>query len=256
MDSLNSILGIPTTSAGESSGDNSSTDNNSSESSSTPEIITTSTDPIITSATSTDQILIDTSTEAIVTSTEVLATSTDPVEVNETKIKLLISRIYVSGDNDLIELYNPMNIDIDLAAGNYRLEKTKTAVDPAILMRFGNPADGVYPGGTVIKSGGTYLIARDKAEATIRDKAQAIANSKTFTFDSNGYTVYLGDDAISGPTDDNIIDYVGFGPAASFYEGLSPAPEILDNYILQRKVNNGRFVDSDNNGDDFSLLDL
>jgi hypothetical protein len=162
----------------------------------------------------------------------------------------------VTGNNDLIELYNPTSADIDLATGNYRLEKTKTALDPAILMRLGNAADGTYPGGTIIKAGGTYLIVRAEADATLKAKAQAIVATKTFTLESDGYTIYLGKDAISGPTDPDIVDYLGYGPSATYYEGSSPAPAISDNQVLQRKIVNGAMQDSDDNGADFSLLSL
>ncbi|MEI7451754.1 MAG: hypothetical protein WCK37_00960 [Candidatus Falkowbacteria bacterium] len=258
LDSLNSLLHVPMivapSSAPTPTSESSSTNNNAT---STENILSSDSDNA-----SSSESAISTSTEIISTSTETIIDNSTSTEASDnatstpaktTPLKLLISRLYVTGDNDLIELYNPMSVDIDLAAGNYRLEKTKTAVDPAILMRFGNPADGTYPGGTIIKSGGTYLIVRDKAEVALREKAQAIATTKTFTFDSSGYTIYLGDDSISGPTDENIIDYVGYG-TANFYEGLAPAPEISDNYILQRKTNNGLFVDTDSNSTDFSLV--
>lgn len=219
--------------------------------STTTEIIVASSTPVVTeNSSSTTEIIPENSSSTVEVAENDQATSEQAAP-----LKLLISRIYVTGDNDLIELYNPMSVDIDLAAGNYRLEKTKTSVDPSILMRFGNAADGTYPGGTVIKSGEAYLIVRDKAEAALKEKAQAIVTAKAFTFDASGYTIYLGNDAISGPIDENVIDYVGFG-AANFYEGLAPAPEISDNYILQRKISEGLMIDTDNNNDDFSLLNL
>jgi hypothetical protein len=261
---LDSILGI--TSASDDYNSNSSSNSSTTDpsvASLTDSTIATSTNENTSGATSTPDNIV-TSTEIVIddpatstpasdnaSSSIAVATST-PTALNH----LLISRVYVTGNNDLIELYNPTNADIDLLAGNYRLEKTKTALDPAILMRLGNAADGTYPGGTIIKAGSTYLIVRAEADATLKAKAQAIATTKAFTLESDGYTIYLGKDAISSPTDPDIVDYLGYGPSTTYYEGSSPAPAISDNQVLQREIINGAMQDSDNNGADFSLLSL
>ena len=229
--------------------------------------VATSTD--IGAATSTD-IGAATSTDA--TTDNSAANNSDNTDIpGQTIPPIVISKIYTTAKNDYIELYNTGDSDFDLAANNYRLEKTKTAVDPVILMRFGNDNDGTYPGGTIIKAHGSYLIVRDEATSTdLKAAADAIATGTNFTFESSGYTIYLGDDAISSPTDADIIDTVGFGADATYYEGSGPAPEILDNEILTRKAtaistvvsmspngadaSAGYGYDSDNNAQDFVLI--
>ena len=75
---------------------------------------------------------------------------------------LLINEIFSQGKNDWIELYNPLEEDIDLKEGGYRLEKTKTAENPSIMIRIGNEDDGYYPNGTITVSY-THLTLPTKA---------------------------------------------------------------------------------------------
>jgi len=161
------------------------------------------------------------------TSTEVVVSSTP---------KIVISRVAATGDDDWIDLYNNSDTDFDLAVNNYHLEKSKSAVDPVIIMRFGNESDGTYPRGTIIKARSYYRVVRDEASVEIKATADAIASGNNFTFDGSGYTLYLGLDSISAPDDADIIDLVGFGVDAVYYEGSGPAPEILDQGFLSRKV--------------------
>jgi len=150
---------------------------------------------------------------------------------------VVISEIQAYGDSandDWIELYNPTNQPIDLAMGNYRIERAMTALDPSIVMRIGNGADGTYPGGTTIPAHGFYLIVRDDASETLKDKADAIGTRSEFTWTGTGYTLYLGNDAISSDTDPDIVDKVGSG-TATYYES-SPAPAIPDGKSIERKA--------------------
>ena len=109
----------------------------------------------------------------------------------------LISKIYATDNNDFIELYNPLDFDFDLAEEGFRLEKTKTAEDPSLMMRIGEAADGYYPKGTIIKAKSFYLIVRDDASQYYLDMADAIATRKEFSWTGSGYTIYLGKGAIS-----------------------------------------------------------
>ncbi|HNX10911.1 MAG TPA: hypothetical protein PKI61_02120, partial [bacterium] len=198
------------------------------------------------------------------TSTDPISTSTDPI-TPEAIPTILIARIFATGDDDAVELYNPNDEAVDLAAVGYRLEKSKTSSDPSIIMRIGNDSDGTYPGGTIIGSHQTYLIARDEAGAVLKSKAQAIAATSGFTWDGDGYSLFLGTDAISGTDDADLVDLVGFGPSALYYEG-SAAAAIGDNYILTRKASavstaesmanslDGYGYDSGNNSVDFVLV--
>jgi len=180
------------------------------------------------------------------------ATSTDESPDNNTPIdypKLaVINRIYSTGDNDFVELFNPTDHDFDLKTAEYRLEKTKTAVTPSLMMRIGDPDDGTYPGGTLIKAHDTYLIVRDDANNFYKNQADAIATRSEFTWTGSGYTLYLGNGAISSSTDQNIIDAVGFGSDAQYFLGSGPAPEIIDNYVLTKTAS------TSDNARDFSLI--
>ncbi len=161
--------------------------------------------------------------------------------------KAVINKIYSTENNDFIELYNPTDYDFDLAEANFRLEKAKTAVDPSLMMRIGNPSDGLYPGGTMIKAKGYYLIVRDDANTYYKNKADAIAIRNEFSWTGSGYIIYLGKDALSSTADEDIIDAVGYGEA-TYFQGSGPALKIEDNYVLNRIKSSG------NNNEDFNLI--
>ncbi|HZJ41651.1 MAG TPA: YiiX/YebB-like N1pC/P60 family cysteine hydrolase, partial [Patescibacteria group bacterium] len=158
----------------------------------------------------------------------------------------LISKIYSTGMNDFIELYNPTNYDFDLAESGFRIEKAKTAENPSIAIRIGDEGDGIYPGGTIIKAKGYYLIVRDDASAYFLNMADAIARRSEFGWTGTGYIIYLGKGAISSTSDEDIIDAVGYGDA-TYFRGQNPALEIADNYYLNR------IDDSADNRNDFEL---
>jgi len=222
--------------------------------------IATSTDGIATSsdeiATSTDEIA--SSTETAATSTGGVATSMDDTTTSNEGISTsspvietplaLINKIYSTGDNNWVELFNPNDFDFDLAVAAYRLEKTKTALTPSLMMRIGDPLDGFYPGGTIIKAHDNYLIVRDDANVYFKDTADAIAIRDEFTWSNSDYTFYLGDGPISSNTDLNIKDMVGFGLNSVYWQGSGPAPSILDNYFLNR------LTDYKDNATDFNLI--
>ena len=163
-------------------------------------------------------------------------------------VSALINKVYATNENDWIELYNPTDYDFDLAAAGYRLEKMEKSENSDILMRFGNSVDGLYPKGTIIKAKSNYLIVRSEANDFFKSKADAIATRTDFAWDESGHTIYLGKDTISSSTDPDIIEAVGFGDDASYWQGNGPAPAITDNYILNRIATNG------NNDTDFNLI--
>jgi len=167
--------------------------------------------------------------------------------VNSQAPQALINKIYATGNNDFIELYNPLDFAFDLAEAGFRLEKSKTAEDPGLMMRIGNPSDGTYPGGTIIGAKGYYLIVRDDASNYYLNLADAIATRSEFNWTGSGYIIYLGKGAISSSADPDIIDAVGFGEA-KYFQGAAPALAITDNYFLNRIKNTG------NNNLDFNLL--
>jgi hypothetical protein len=204
-------------------------------------------DPSVEIATSTPDTATSTSETATTTPETVADTATSTVAADLAQL-ILIRKIYSTGDNDWVELFNPTDYDIDLAASGHRLEKTVTAQDPGLLMRLGDASDGTYPGGTIIKAHDSYLIVRDEAGSYYLNQADAIATRTDFSWGGSGYSLYLGIDAISSTTDPDIIDLVGFGSDASYYLGDGPAPAITDAYILNRLHN------TYNNSTDFTLI--
>lgn len=183
---------------------------------------------------------------------------------------LLIRRLYATGNDDWIELYNPNTQAVDLKAGGYRLEKSKTAVDPSIMLRFDKEEDLEYRFGSIIPPGQSLVVANDEASTDILAKAHAIAKHTNFNWRGDGYSIYLASGPVSSRSDEDIVDLVGFGTAL-YYEG-SRAPEILDNQVLWRKPRAGtaladlltsgtdrnlmQAVDTDDNGQDFLLVPL
>ena len=163
-------------------------------------------------------------------------------EAKATEGDIIINEIYATGNDDWIELYNPTGIDFNLAINNFRLYKA-VAASPSLLMRFGNMSDGSYPGGNVIKAKSYYLIVRDDASESLRKKADAICTKESFTWSSEGYTLYLGDDAIGGDDDPDIVDRVIFGNGKGF------APKILDGSSIGRLNSKN----TNDNSQDFTL---
>ncbi|NQE45450.1 hypothetical protein C5S31_05460 [ANME-1 cluster archaeon GoMg2] len=165
-----------------------------------------------------------------------------------------------SAKDDWIELYNPTNVDINLAAGGYRIVKASTSANWYIVMRIGDGGDGTYPGGTTLPAHGFYLIVDSNASESLKIKADAIGNRTEFTWTGTGYTLYLGTGAINSDDDQDIVDKVGFGSDATYNETL-PAPAIPNGESIQRKVNAtinesdlyGQAWDSDNNSADFFI---
>ena len=192
-------------------------------------------------------------------------------EEEEVALTLVLSRLHTSGDDDWLEIWNYGEQDIDLATRKIRLEKSRTALDPGIILRFDSPGDASFPGGTLIPAGEPYRVVRDDASAELKAAADAIASRSDFTFTDNAYTIYLAAGAVSSPDDADIIDFLGYGEA-KYFEGLAPAPALTEGYLLRRKakanttladiLNGGNqaswppVYDNDNNSGDWLLWPL
>ncbi|MDD2584855.1 MAG: hypothetical protein PHE99_07950, partial [Bacteroidales bacterium] len=174
--------------------------------------------------------------------------SPEEIRIAVAMTKVLINKIGVYGNDDYIELFNYSDIDIDLAENNFRLEKSKATLDPLILVRFGDLEDAIYPGGTIIPAGSSYLVVRDKADARFLALADTIVVREDFNLFASGYSIYLGKGPISSPVDDDTIDLVGYGPESLYYFGSGPAPAILDGHYLERRTS------SYNTCNDFVLI--
>ncbi|MDD3285490.1 MAG: YiiX/YebB-like N1pC/P60 family cysteine hydrolase [Patescibacteria group bacterium] len=150
-------------------------------------------------------------------------------------LTLLISRLHTEGNDDWLEIWNYGDQDIDLAAQKIRLEKSRTALDPGIILRFDAAADGEFPGGTIIRAGAPYRIVRDDAAPDLKAAASAIALRPDFTLMDDGYTIYLASGAVSSPDDADIIDILAYGEA-KYFDGSGPAPALSSGYLLRRKA--------------------
>ncbi len=159
--------------------------------------------------------------------------------------------------DDFIELYNPTDQSIDLAASSYRLERWTSGGTNDIAVRFGNISDATYPGGTTIPAGGFYLVVdNDATDAGLHNNADALI-TRTFAL-SDDYSIGLGTNPIDGPNDTDTIDFVGWG-TNSLYEGPAAAPNPPDAQSLQRKVDassnedgaHGPAWDTNDNSSDF-----
>ncbi len=155
-----------------------------------------------------------------------------------------------------MELFNPNSQAFDLSAYNYRLEKTKTALDPAIMLRFSEASDLQYSAGSLIAPRGNFLVVGSKSEQSWLSKANAVALNPDFTWGKSGYTFYSGLNPISAPDDSDIVEKIGFGADALYFSATS-APALLDDSYLGRiKKSDGSFSDSGNNFLDFQLFSL
>ncbi|MEI6835726.1 MAG: LamG-like jellyroll fold domain-containing protein [Candidatus Falkowbacteria bacterium] len=205
-------------------------------------VVRTTAKPTVTSATkATTTVSHTTSTPVVTASTTPAATSTVeeseviPDSVESSTPVALIAKIYSNDGDDWLEIVNTSDQDFDLAAAGYRLEKAKTAADPTLIMRFGDEADGVYPGGTIISAYGSYLVASSKASEETKARADAISTKDTFSWTDDAYTIYLGTAAISSDDDSDIVDKLGYGTAL-YFEGRAPAPALKPGYALERRA--------------------
>ena len=163
--------------------------------------------------------------------------------------------------DDFIELYNPTSEGINLATAGYRLERWTGGGTHTIVVRFGDAGDATYPGGTTIPTHGFYLVVDDDAtDEGLKAKADALV-TKTFAL-GDDYAVGLGTGPMGGPTDEDTIDFVGWGtPYDGLYEGSGAASNPPEGKSLQRKVNStidydgvhGPAWDTDNNSADFFI---
>jgi hypothetical protein len=162
---------------------------------------------------------------------------------------IVINEIYNKDTNDWIELYNPTDQDVDLMAGEYRIERSTSSGNIGYYMEIGDTDHGSYKN-TTIAAGGYYLITREDANEEIKNKADAIIDSdKDFALTENN-AVYLATGPVSDAEDEDVVDFVGYGDNAPDYEGQAPAPAIEEGKSIQREELG---VDNNENGQDFVL---
>lgn len=168
----------------------------------------------------------------------------------------LITKIFSNGDNHWLEIFNPNDQNYDLAAYNYRLEKAKTALDPGIMLRFSESKDFYFNSGKVIPPFGKFLLVGSKSEENWLAKADAVILNEDFNWGKSGYTIYSGLKAISSPDDPDIVDKIGFGDDATYFQGQAAPALNADSFLERTKDVNGNFLNSGNNFLDFKLVSL
>jgi len=154
---------------------------------------------------------------------------------------LLISEIQIGTtadgvDDEFIELYNPTGSDIDLDAGNYRIERASTSGgNPSKIIVFSDNSHFTGPYNTIVPAHGYFLIVNDNASAALQAMADALAIDSTRILLNSSNVIYIGTAAISGPTDPDIVDFVGYGTTGD-YEGGCAAPEIETDRCIRRRA--------------------
>lgn len=176
-----------------------------------------------------------------------------PIEVLK---PLLITAVYSQGDDDAIEIFNPNDKNFDLVANSYRLEKAKTAQDPSIMLRFTEEADVDCSNNKCLLPPKSYLlISSNKASDDFKEGTDLIVLNDNFFWGEKDYSIYLGQGAISTPDDKDIVDLIGFGVAAKYFEGSAPAPSMEEGGFLLRKASADSSIDSlKEGGSEFSSL--
>ncbi len=183
---------------------------------------------------------------------------------------IVISEIYIDSTNDWIELYNPTDESIDMADKGYKIYRATQSGNISHYLKIGkeeNNGEDNFPGGTtIIPANGYYLIVNKDATSTYKNMADALIGDGGFALTDNN-TVYLATDTVSSSTDQDILDFVGYGQS-SFYEGEGPAPEPTGTTTIERKVlatsiasklatgshkQLGNSYDTNNNNQDFVL---
>ncbi len=168
--------------------------------------------------------------------TTINVTVTAGGSVPTTMNHLVLSQVYGGGGNsgatyknDFIEIFNPTSSDISLSG--YNVEYFSSA---------GNSGGKTALSGTV--KAGSYYLVQESAGTGGTQSLPAPDATGTLTMSSTSGSV-----ALSNGT---IIDLVGFGTAATKFEGAATGNLSNTNAALR---NGGGCVDTDNNKNDFTL---
>ncbi|WP_247231722.1 lamin tail domain-containing protein [Telluribacter sp. SYSU D00476] len=174
---------------------------------------------------------------------EVSGTVTAPTPITST---VVISQVYGGGGNsgatyknDFIELYNPGTAAVDLSGWSVQYASATGTSWQRTNLSGTIPAGGYYLIQQAAGSAGTTDLPAPDAIGTI---AMAAASGKVALVKSTT--------ALSGacPTDELIVDLVGFG-SANCFEGTGATPTLSSTIAALRKSNGS--VDTDDNRADF-----
>lgn len=151
---------------------------------------------------------------------------------------LLIIEVQIQGEevnDDYIKIYNPSSEDLDISG--YKLRK-RTSTGRESSLR-------VFPKGSIISGKGYFFWAHKnfapKINAQVKSSATLAKNNSIALLDKNG----------------KIIDALAWGQSQNpFVEGKAFPENPSKNQKLIRKKENGLYLDTNNNADDFYLSSL
>jgi phosphatidylserine/phosphatidylglycerophosphate/cardiolipin synthase-like enzyme len=149
--------------------------------------------------------------------------------------QVVISEVYGGGGNsgsiwknDFIELYNPADISFSLDGWSVQyISATGTGTWKTTNLTGSIASHGFYLIQEDSGSGGTTNLPTPDAAGTL-----AIAASAGKIALCNATTALTG----AAPSSTEIIDLVGFGTTANFYEGIGPAPAPSNTHSIERKA--------------------
>jgi hypothetical protein len=152
---------------------------------------------------------------------------------------IVISEVYYDTLNEtcseFVELYNPLNQDIDISGWIIATSKSSK--------------DAIIPENSFVPAHSFYLIG-DRCWSEGRDNPEwsDADHNETITLSNKNGWVILKDSS------ENLIDRLGWGDAVN-YEG-NPAIDVTEGHSLERKPgyenpSGGNGIDTDNNANDF-----
>lgn len=160
---------------------------------------------------------------------------------------VIISQVYGGGGNsgaqyqyDFIELYNPTNQTVDLTGCSVQYTSSTGTTYSNITPLTGSIGSGEY-----------YLIqeAAGSGSGTTTFPTPNAIGTINMSGTKGKVALVSNSEAISGKSDENVIDFVGFG-AANEYEGTAPTGILSNSTAAVRK---GVGVDSNDNAADFEV---
>jgi hypothetical protein len=192
-----------------------------------------------------------------ITSVDVTATyggetdyKTVSVTVSEKVSTVVISEVYGGGGNsgaayknDFVELYNNTNTSINISGWSVQYASATGS--------FNNRT--TFPDNTIILPYNYFLVRWAAGTGTAPELPTPDVDSTNVNAGATNLKVALtnNDTAPSGPTDSNVVDYVGAGNAND-YEGAAATGAANATSISRTKSGN-IYVDTDNNSNDFSV---
>lgn len=156
---------------------------------------------------------------------------------------LMIYEVYGGGGNsgaiytnDYVVLYNGTSSNIDLSS--YSLQYASASGSFTNI----NPLTGTI-------EAGSYYVAKLGGGSTGSALPRVDFEGTLNLGGSNGkIALALGDDGITGPTDKNVVDFVGFG-SANAHEGSNPVAALSNSTSGKRNS----FIDTNDNATNFTV---